>query len=73
MNEEVMGEITEEERRCLRMWFRHAIVELERQEVGAAIEAEQAEESAPNRHRYNVSRRRIRRNRSIPHLREMVF
>ncbi len=65
--------ITEDERRCLRMWFRQAIVQLEQEEVTAAIMAERAGTEAEGKHRYNVSRRRTRRNRTIPHLREMVF
>lgn len=72
MNDEV---ITADERRCLRMWFRQAIVQLEQQEVAAAIINEQTEVETPkqNKHRYSVTRRRTRRSRVIPHLREMVF
>lgn len=72
MKEEV---ITAEERRCLRMWFRQAIVQLEQQEVAAAIYNEHYEDETPkkNTHRYAVTRRRTRRNRTIPHLREMVY
>ncbi len=66
--------ITDEERQCLRMWFRQAIATLEQEEVTAAIRAEQARsEGAKAKHRNPVARRRTRRSRMIPHLRELVF
>lgn len=74
MNEEV---ITAEERRCLRMWFRQAIAQLEQQETTAAMYNEhygEEETGRKNNHRYAVARRRnSRKGRMIPHLREMVF
>lgn len=65
--------ITEDERRCLRMWFRQAIVQLEREEVASEIHMEKySEEKA--KHRVHSTRPvRTRRNRMIPHLRELVF
>jgi|AGTN01.1.fsa_nt_gi hypothetical protein len=67
--------ITEDERRALRMWFRQAIAQVEQEEVTAAIKAELAGSEVEGKHRYNVMarRRHSRRNRAIPHLREMVF
>ena len=71
MNDEVL---TADERRCLRMWFRQAIAQLEQEEVACAIKNELDEESTvKSTHRYSVTRRRTRRSRVIPHLREMVF
>ncbi|MBX9692893.1 MAG: hypothetical protein K2Z81_10955 [Cyanobacteria bacterium] len=65
--------ITAEERRCLRMWFRQAIAQLEQEEVSRAIAAELKAGSVKGTHRNSVSRRRTQRNRTNPHLRELVF
>ncbi len=68
--------ITADERRCLRMWFRQAIAILEKEEVSRAIAAElkaDADADIKGKHRNNVSRRRTPRNRTNPHLRELVF
>ncbi|MGD9680026.1 MAG: hypothetical protein AB7W16_02475 [Candidatus Obscuribacterales bacterium] len=71
MNDEV---ITADEIRCLRMWFRQAIAQLEQQEVTASIAAELELDKKPREgHRNSVVRRRSRRSRTIPHLRELVF
>lgn len=72
MKEEV---ITKEERECLRMWFRQAIAQLEKQEVAKAMYSEHYcdDDEQKSGHRYAVTRRRSRRSRVIPHLREMVF
>lgn len=74
MREDVISEptITEDERRCLRMWFRHAIVQLERDEVANQIYVEKYA-SKENTHREHAPRRKSRRSRMIPHLRELVF
>jgi hypothetical protein len=55
------------------MWFRQAIAQLEQEEITAAIVADRTGTDPEGKHRYNVSRRRTQRNRSISHLREMVF
>jgi hypothetical protein len=74
MREEVIAEetITDDEGRCLRMWFRQAIVQLERDEVANQIFVEKyaAEKTT---HRDHAPRRKTRRSRMIPHLRELVF
>ncbi|MBX9666351.1 MAG: hypothetical protein K2X93_01985 [Candidatus Obscuribacterales bacterium] len=70
MREEVV--ITEDERRCLRMWFRQAIAQLEQTEVTASIYAEKCSEEK-GKHRDHSARRKSRRTRMIPHLRELVF
>ena len=70
MNDEV---ITAEERRCLRMWFRQAIAQVEREEVRASITAEILEDKQKDTHSLKPAPRRSRRNRAIPHLRELVF
>lgn len=66
--------ITDEERQCLRMWFRQAIAQLEQEEVTESIRFElEQSEKAKARHRIPIARRRSRRSRMIPHLRELVF
>ncbi|MCA9814817.1 MAG: hypothetical protein R3C24_13875 [Cyanobacteriota/Melainabacteria group bacterium] len=74
MNDEVL---TADERRCLRMWFRQAIAQAEQQDVAATLYNEhygnEAESDTPATHRHTVARRRSRKGRMIPHLREMVF
>jgi hypothetical protein len=74
MKEEVFAEetITDDERRCLRMWFRQAIVQLERDEVATQIYAEKYADQKTT-HRDHAPRRKTRRSRMIPHLRELVF
>ena len=74
MKEEVFAEetITDDERRCLRMWFRQAIVQLERDEVATQIYAEKYADQKTT-HRDHTPRRKTRRSRMIPHLRELVF
>ncbi|MDZ4833150.1 MAG: hypothetical protein SGJ27_05050 [Candidatus Melainabacteria bacterium] len=74
MREEVIAEetITDDERRCLRMWFRQAIVQLERDEVANQIYVEKYT-SEKTTHREHAPRRKTRRSRMIPHLRELVF
>ena len=70
MREETV--ITDDQRRCLRMWFRQAIAQLEQAEVSSAI-IEEKDEREPGKHRNHSARRRSRRTRMIPHLRELVF
>lgn len=65
--------ITEDERRCLRMWFRQAIAQLEQEEVTAAIKAEHGIEDEKAKHRTHPIRRRTRRSKLTPHLRELVY
>jgi hypothetical protein len=75
MKEDVIAEeaaITDDERRCLRMWFRQAIVQLERDEVANQIYVEKYT-SEKTTHREHAPRRKSRRSRMIPHLRELVF
>jgi len=70
MTEEI---ITEDERRCLRMWFRQAIVQLEREEVTAQIYAEHYTDEK-GKHRTHQPRRRTRsRTTLVPHLKELVY
>lgn len=54
-------ELTSEERRCLRMWFRQAIAHVEMEEAKRALLAEHAE-STGNSHS-KVTGRRTRRSR----------
>ncbi|MBI1270134.1 hypothetical protein GC174_06865 [bacterium] len=74
MNDEVL---TADERRCLRMWFRQAIAQAEQQDLAATLYNEhygnEAESDTPANHRHSVARRRSRRNRMTPRLRERVF
>lgn len=51
------AELTSEERRCLQMWFRHAIAELERNEATDRLISWQASEPVSG-HRQQVVRPR---------------
>ncbi|MBZ0188528.1 MAG: hypothetical protein K8F91_19930 [Candidatus Obscuribacterales bacterium] len=71
MNDDVMSP---DEIRCLRMWFRQAIAQVEQQEVTSAIAAEKKLAQVPGKgHRHSAIRRRSRVNRAAPHLKELVF
>ncbi len=62
-------ELTADERRCLRMWFRQAIAQVEMEEAKRALLAEHA--SSPNAHtRY--AGRRPRRSRLAAIVKQMA-
>lgn len=64
--------LTGEEKRCLQMWFRHAIAEVERKEALRNIAAFYGGESKPrNVHHTPVARRTTRRVHSA-HTKELV-
>lgn len=65
--------LTQEERRCLQLWFRQAIAEVERQEVAAQIIRRHGlttEEGTA--HRSQVARRPAPRGLNSGHRRELV-
>lgn len=67
------NELTREERTCLRMWFRQAIAQLEKEEVSAQFIMNSAfYEESDDTHRLPVFKRRPRRARNQGHTRELV-
>lgn len=65
--------ITEDERRCLRMWFRQAIAQLEQEEVTAQLYAEHYADEK-NKHRVHATRRKTtRRPHIVPHIKELAY
>ncbi|HEY9784825.1 MAG TPA: hypothetical protein V6D17_05435 [Candidatus Obscuribacterales bacterium] len=70
MTESVIGK---EERMALRMWFRQAIAQLEKEEVSAQfIRNREFYEGSDDTHRVPVFRRRARRSRTTTHAKELV-
>lgn len=63
-------ELTSDERRCLRMWFRQAIAHVEMEEAKRALLAEHAPEA--NTHNNKVVGRRTRRSRLGNLVKQMV-
>jgi hypothetical protein len=63
--------LTSEERRCLQMWFRQAINQLETEELSEQLVRRHETEEATTGHRPVLNRRRVRRS-PAPHSRELV-
>jgi hypothetical protein len=73
MTEDTIDTITDDERRCLRMWFRQAIAQLEQEEVTSQIYAEHYADDK-GKHRAHAPRRKTtRRTQIVPHLRELAY
>jgi hypothetical protein len=64
--------ITAEERRCLQMWFRQAIAQIELEELSNRLIRRDGLDESESGHRNYVSRRRSRRTQSS-HGRESVL
>ncbi len=64
--------LTTEERRCLKLWFRQAMAEVEREEATAELIQWFGEGDTPG-HRSQTSRRRTRRVMQSPHGRESIL
>ncbi|CAN5212020.1 hypothetical protein BH11CYA1_BH11CYA1_35510 [soil metagenome] len=68
--------LSNDERRCLQMWFRQAIAKLELEEVTDVMLKEYPVEvgtDSPVAHRpTTVSRRRVSRSRLTSHLKELI-
>ena len=65
------GALTNEERRCLQMWFRQAIARLEQEEAASTIIRRHGLEESAN-HRSPLMRRRSRRNAQAAHGHEAI-
>lgn len=63
--------LTSEERRCLQMWFRQAINQLETEELSEQLIRRHQQEDATTGHRPPLNRRRTRRWQAA-HSRELV-
>ncbi len=67
------AQLTVDEKRCLQMWFRHAIARVEREEVGAQIaKFHGLTDITEEGHRTPVIRRRTRRNSRPAHIKQLV-
>ncbi len=65
--------LSNDERRCLQMWFRQAIAKLELEEVTDVMLKEYpVEADAQGAHRTTTSRRRVSRSRLTSHLKELI-
>ena len=67
--------LSNDERRCLQMWFRQAIAKLELEEVTDVMLKEypvEVETDSTLAHRPTVSRRRVSRSRLTSHLKELI-
>jgi hypothetical protein len=63
--------LTREERRCLQLWFRQAIAEVETAEVSAQLIRRHGL-SSDDAHRHQVARRRVPHNSKTLHHKELV-
>ncbi len=64
--------LTQEERRCLQLWFRQAIAEVEKAEVASQLIRRHGLSSEGASHRTQVARRRAPRNLNANHRKELV-
>ncbi len=65
--------LSNDERRCLQMWFRQAIAKLELEEVTDVMLKEYpVEADSQGAHRTTTSRRRVSRSRLTSHLKELI-
>ena len=65
--------LSNDERRCLQMWFRQAIAKLELEEVTDVMLKEYpVEAESTTVHRPTTSRRRASRSRLTSHLKELI-
>jgi hypothetical protein len=64
--------LTNEERRCLKLWFRQAMAEVEREEATTELIQWFGDGEGPG-HRSQTSRRRTRRVMQTPHSRENIL
>jgi hypothetical protein len=64
--------LTNDERRCLQMWFRQAIAKLELEEVtNVMLENYPLEDETANAHKSVVTRRRASRGKLSSHIKEL--
>lgn len=64
--------ITDDERACLRAWFRQAIAEVEQREVAAQFIKNNSVNMTGSSHRSTIIKRRTARARHLGHVKEFV-